>query len=109
LVGAAKARELYMLPGKFDAAEAHRIGLVTRLSAADAFEAEVQAVVDRLEAAAPLALRALKANFVAAEKMGFGDYVTFEAEKHIRLFQTADTTEAFKAYVEKRPPVFRGR
>ncbi len=109
LVGAAKARELYMLPGKFDAVEAYRIGLVTRLSAADAFEAEVQAVVDRLEAAAPLALRALKANFVAAEKMGFGDYVAFEAEKHIRLFQTADTTEAFKAYVEKRPPMFRGR
>ncbi len=34
IVGAAKARELYFLPGKFDAAEALRIGLVSRVSAA---------------------------------------------------------------------------
>jgi 2-(1,2-epoxy-1,2-dihydrophenyl)acetyl-CoA isomerase len=109
LVGASKARELYFLPGKFDAAEALRIGLVMRVAPAERFDAEVAALILRLERAAPLALRALKANFVAAEKMGFADYVAAEAEKHIRLFQSADTTEAFKAYVEKRPPVFKGR
>ena len=32
IVGAAKARELYFLPGKFDGAEAARIGLVNRVS-----------------------------------------------------------------------------
>ena len=109
LIGAAKARELYFLPGKFDAAEALRIGLVSRVSAADAFDADVDALSARLAAAAPLALATMKANFVAAEKMGFADYVMLESEKHIRLFQSEDTTEAFRAFVEKRVPVFKGR
>jgi 2-(1,2-epoxy-1,2-dihydrophenyl)acetyl-CoA isomerase len=109
LVGAAKARELYLLPGKFDAPEALRIGLVSRVSAADAFEADLDALTTRLVGAAPLALTAMKANFVAAEKMGFAEYIALESEKHGRLFRTEDTSEAFKAFVEKRAPVFKGR
>lgn len=109
LVGAAKARELYLLPGKFDAAEALRIGLVSRVSPAASFEADLDALSARLVRAAPLALTAMKANFVAAEKMGFAEYIALESEKHGRLFRTEDTTEAFKAFVEKRAPVFKGR
>lgn len=109
IVGAAKARELYMLAEKFDAAEAARIGLVTRAWPAEAFEAELAAVVERLAGAAPLALRTLKQNFVAAETMGFSDFVTFEAQRHAALFASRDTQEAFKAFAEKRKPVFEGR
>jgi 2-(1,2-epoxy-1,2-dihydrophenyl)acetyl-CoA isomerase len=109
ILGAAKARELYFLPGKFDAAEALRMGLVSRVAPAEDFETELAALVARLERAAPLALTAMKANFVAAEKMGFADYIGLESEKHMRLFQSEDTTEAFKAFVEKRPPIFQGR
>lgn len=109
LVGAAKARELYFLPGKFDAAEAQRIGLVSRVSPADRFEADLSALVGRLAGAAPMALTGMKANFVAAEKMGFPEYIALESEKHSRIFKSEDTTEAFKAYVEKRAPVFKGR
>jgi 2-(1,2-epoxy-1,2-dihydrophenyl)acetyl-CoA isomerase len=109
ILGAAKARELYFLPGKFDAAEALRIGLVSKVSAAADFEADLAALTARLARAAPLALKAMKANFLAAEKVGFSDYIALESEKHVRLFQSEDTTEAFKAFVEKRAPVFHGR
>lgn len=109
ILGAAKARELYFLPGKFDAAEALRIGLVSRVSPADAFEADLAALTARLVRAAPLALTAMKANFLAGERLGLADYIRLESEKHLRLFQSEDTTEAFKAFVEKRPPVFHGR
>ena len=109
ILGAAKARELYFLPGKFNADEALRIGLVSRVSAAAAFEDDLKALTDRLERAAPLALTAMKANFLAAERMDFADYIRLESEKHLRLFQSEDTTEAFKAFVEKRAPVFQGR
>jgi 2-(1,2-epoxy-1,2-dihydrophenyl)acetyl-CoA isomerase len=109
LVGAAKARELYFMPGKFDAAEALRIGLVSRVAPPDAFEADLAALTARLARAAPLALRAMKANFLAAEKMGLSDFIALESERHLRLFQSQDTTEAFRAFVEKRPPVFHGR
>lgn len=109
ILGAAKARELYFLPGKFNADEALRIGLVSRVSSAKDFEADLKALTDRLARAAPLALGAMKANFLAAERMGLSDYIRLESEKHMRLFQSEDTTEAFKAFVEKRLPVFRGR
>ncbi len=109
LVGAAKARELYFLPGKFDAAEALRIGLVTRVSAPETFEADVNALVARLTRAAPLALKGMKANFLAAEKMAFADYIALESEKHGRIFASEDTKEAFRAFVEKRAPTFKGR
>jgi 2-(1,2-epoxy-1,2-dihydrophenyl)acetyl-CoA isomerase len=109
ILGAAKARELYFLPGKFDAGEALRIGLVSKVSTQADFEADLRALTDRLARAAPLALKGMKANFLAAEKMGFSDYIALESEKHVRLFQSEDTTEAFKAFVEKRAPVFHGR
>ncbi len=109
LVGAAKARELYFLPDKFSAEEAMRIGLVARIFPQNSFREETGAIVDRLAGSAPLALRGLKENFVAAERMTLGDYISFETERHSRLIATDDSKEAFKAFVEKRAPVFRGK
>jgi 2-(1,2-epoxy-1,2-dihydrophenyl)acetyl-CoA isomerase len=109
IVGAARARELYFFPGKFDAGEALRIGLVSRVFPDEHFAAEVGAVAERLAQAAPVALRTLKANFVDAERMDFAGYVALETERHLRMFTLADTREAFAAKVEKRKPHFVGR
>jgi len=109
LLGAARARELCFLPGKFGADEALRLGLVSRVSAPGRLDAEASALAERLAGAAPLALQAMKANFLAAERLGFADFIALESEKHLRLFATEDRAEAFRAFVEKRPPVFSGR
>lgn len=109
LVGAARARELSFLPGKFDAEEALRIGLVSRVFPDECFRAEVAGVVERLAGAAPIALRTLKRNFVDAEKMPLAEYVQIESERHIPMFETEDTKEAFRARVEKRKPRYEGR
>jgi 2-(1,2-epoxy-1,2-dihydrophenyl)acetyl-CoA isomerase len=109
IVGAARARELYFCPGKFDAGEALRIGLVARVFPDERLHTEVGAIAERLAQAAPIALRTLKANFVDAERMDFAGYVALETERHLRMFTTADTREAFAAKVEKRQPRFVGR
>ena len=109
LVGRAKARELYFLPEKFDADEALRIGMVNRVADDDRFGEEVALVVDRLRAAAPIALRTMKANFLDAERMDLAAFVGVETERHTRMFTTEDTREAFAAKVEKRAPRFVGR
>jgi 2-(1,2-epoxy-1,2-dihydrophenyl)acetyl-CoA isomerase len=109
IVGPARARELYFFPDKFDAAEAHRIGLVSRVFPEERLRTEVDATAERLANSAPIALRTLKANFVDAERMDLAGYVALESERHLRMFQTADTREAFAAKVEKRKPHFIGR
>jgi 2-(1,2-epoxy-1,2-dihydrophenyl)acetyl-CoA isomerase len=109
IVGAGKARELYLLPGKFDAAEAARIGLVNRVFPEAVFDDELDAILLRLVDSAPLALRAMKANFVAAETMGLADFIPYETARHSACGRTEDSREAFRAFVEKRRPQFQGR
>jgi 2-(1,2-epoxy-1,2-dihydrophenyl)acetyl-CoA isomerase len=109
IVGAGKARELYLLPGKFDAAEALRIGLASKVWPEAVFDDELDAILLRLVDSAPLALRAMKLNFVAAESMGLADFVPYEAARHSECGRTEDSREAFRAFVEKRRPQFQGR
>jgi len=109
IVGPARARELYFMPGKFDAAEALRIGMVTRVFPDDRFRDEVETIVKRLAESAPIALKTLKANFVDSERMDFAEYVALESERHIKMFETEDTREAFAAKAQKRKPQFKGR
>ena len=110
LLGAAKARELSFFSEKFSADEAHRIGLVSRVWDDAVFRDEVAKLVARLAGAAPLALKTLKSHYLAAERGGgFADYVDLETTDHVRIVRSADTKEAFRAFLEKRAPVFSGR
>jgi 2-(1,2-epoxy-1,2-dihydrophenyl)acetyl-CoA isomerase len=109
IVGAGKARELYFLPGKFDAAEAGRIGLVNRVFEDAAFDEGLAGILARLVDSAPLALAAMKGNFVAAETMSLSEFIPFETRRHSATGQTEDSREAFRAFVEKRRPQFAGK
>ncbi|HEX3405664.1 MAG TPA: enoyl-CoA hydratase-related protein [Caulobacteraceae bacterium] len=109
ILGAAKARELYFLPGKFDGAEAARIGLVNRVVPEAVFETELAALVERLASASPLALKGMKANFVDQEHMGLAEFLAAETARHGACGRSEDSREAFRAFVEKRKPVYQGR
>lgn len=109
LVGAAKARELYFLPGKFDAHEAARIGLVSDVFEQDRLADEVGLIATRLAGAAPLALAGMKQNFLDGERLGLGEYIDVETARHQAITDSEDTKEAFSAFVEKRTPMFKGR
>ncbi|MFV0309391.1 MAG: enoyl-CoA hydratase/isomerase family protein [Desertimonas sp.] len=109
LVGAGRARELSLLPRKLTGADAAAIGLVNEAFADVAgLEAAVAERASRLAGSAPLARRAMKAHYVAAETMSFADLVAVETEAHLRITQTDDCKEAFQAFVQKRQPVFQG-
>ena len=109
IIGAQKARELYFMPGKFSAADALEMGLVARIFSDESFRDEMQSIIDRLAASAPLAIGEMKKNFVNAENLPLRDYIELETERHSRVGASADTKEAFLAFVEKREPKFQGR
>lgn len=109
LVGPAKARELYLLPERLGAADAERIGLVTKTVADAELRAHVQTVARRLLGSAPLALRAIKENLNDSLDLGFAELLDREADRHARCGHTQDAREAARAFIEKRPPRFEGR
>jgi 2-(1,2-epoxy-1,2-dihydrophenyl)acetyl-CoA isomerase len=108
LIGAGRARDIYLFPRKFAAEEALAWGLVTRVFSEDNFENELSKVIERLRGSAPLALAAMKSNFVESEHTTLRSYLALEIERHIRLFGTSDRQEAFAAFAEKRTPQFTG-
>ena len=110
-LGAGAARELSLLPRKLSADEAARDRArqrgVRRRSAARRGRAPGPG---DWRPSAPLARRGLKAHYVAAEGMGFAEFVAVETERHREISSSADCREAFKAFIEKRPAhAFEGR
>jgi 2-(1,2-epoxy-1,2-dihydrophenyl)acetyl-CoA isomerase len=109
ILGTAKARELYLLAERFDAAEAERIGLVSRTLPDAELMPHVRAVARRLADSAPIALREIKRNLNDALRLSFSEALDREAERHSFCGTTEDNTEAAKAFLEKRKPAFKGR
>jgi 2-(1,2-epoxy-1,2-dihydrophenyl)acetyl-CoA isomerase len=109
ILGQARARELFLLPGRLPAREAHAAGLVTRVSPDESFTADLAALTARLAASAPRAVRAMKDNLRDADRMSLADYLDVESERMVATFHTADAREAARAFLERREPVFTGR
>jgi 2-(1,2-epoxy-1,2-dihydrophenyl)acetyl-CoA isomerase len=109
IVGNAKARELYLLAERFGAEEAERIGLVSKVLPDAELMDYVRGVAQRLADSAPIALRRIKQNLNDATRLGFSEALDREADRHSRCSMTEDNTEAAKAFLGKRKPVFKGR
>jgi 2-(1,2-epoxy-1,2-dihydrophenyl)acetyl-CoA isomerase len=109
LIGAARARELFLLNERISAESAYQMGLVTKVFPDPDFKRERDELVAGLAHAAPLALTAIKANALDAERMSLAEYSEEESRRHMQLLATQDVAEAAVAFVTHREPVFRGR
>ncbi len=108
-VGAAKAKELFFLSEIIDAAEAHRLGLVNRVVAADHLMTQVGEIATRIAHGPLVSYRYMKANVNQAMNSDFRTLLDREAETHLRCGQTEDHKEGVKAFMEKRQPNFSGK
>jgi 2-(1,2-epoxy-1,2-dihydrophenyl)acetyl-CoA isomerase len=109
LVGQAKAKELFFLPDLISAAEAQQIGLVNRVVPHEKLREEAMAIAERIAAGPLISYRYMKANINMAVSVDFRTLLDREAETHLRCGQTEDHQEGVRAFLEKRPPQFRGR
>ena len=109
LLGTAKARELYYLSDRVDAAEALRLGLTNWVVEPEGLMAKTMEIANRLAAGPTVAYRYMKENLNRALAGDVNDCMDLEATHHVHCGQTTDHKEATKAFVAKREPVFIGR
>jgi enoyl-CoA hydratase len=112
LVGPSRARELFFTGRPVDAERALHIGLVDRVLPAAAAEPAAMALAEEIAQNAPLAVQGMKRILrllEAAHERGFTDEERGELDRlRRRAFESRDTAEGRAAFLEKRPPVFRG-
>ncbi len=107
--GAPKAKELFFLGEAIDAAEAHRIGLINRVTEPERLAASVAELAARIARGPLTSFRYMKANVNLAATTDFRTLMDREAETHSRCGMTEDHREGVRAFLEKRPPNFTGR
>jgi enoyl-CoA hydratase/carnithine racemase len=109
LIGLGRALEHLLLGTRLDASSAFAQGLVNRVVPADALDAEVETIVQRLALSPPLALAAIKRAVRASLDGSLEDALSREFAGQLALLASEDVREGVSAFLERRAPSFRGR
>jgi len=109
LVGLQQAKRLVLLAEMIEAAEAHSLGLVTWVKPAEEIDSFVDELTGQLAAGPPFALAQSKALLNDGANATLREALANEARAQPGNFATADSTEAYAAFAEKRPASFTGR
>jgi len=109
LVGLQKAKELAFFGESLSAAEAERIGLVSKVVEPDELDEVAGAWARRLAEGPTVALALSKRLLNNSYAVSMDQALEDEGRSQHVSYTTQDLVEAFKAYFEKRDPVFRGR
>jgi 2-(1,2-epoxy-1,2-dihydrophenyl)acetyl-CoA isomerase len=92
-----------------DAAEALRLGLVSRVVAPEELMATAGALARRIAAGPPVAIRLAKHSLYANADRDLKSALEGETAAQNICFDTEDAREGIRAFIDKREPVFRGR
>ncbi len=110
LVGRKRAFEILLLGPSLSAADAERMGLITRAVPDDRLDAEVSALVQRCqESSAPLLQLARRA-IAGGLDLPFDEALRHAEDVYLnQLLMTQDVEEGLRSAVEKRRPVWKDR
>ena len=108
-VGFTRATEMAMLGERIPARQALEWGLINRVAADEDFEAEVDALAERLASGPTRSYAGAKRQLNAWLYGRMDEQLALEADIQQQSAETGDFLEGVQAFLEKRPPAFGGR
>ncbi len=111
LIGKSRAIEMMTHGKTFDFEEAYKIGLVNQIFESENFSEAVLNYARQFvpPAKASKAAGRIKRAVQTGMEIPFQDALALERELQQQLFESEDAAEGLKAYLEKRPPQFKGK
>jgi methylglutaconyl-CoA hydratase len=104
-IGVRAARRYFLTAEVFDAAEAHRIGLLTLLVSPAELDAEIQKLLEHLLAGGPEAMKTIKRLIRDVAGRALGDALIADtAERIAGIRASAEGREGIASFLEKRKP-----
>jgi 2-(1,2-epoxy-1,2-dihydrophenyl)acetyl-CoA isomerase len=107
-VGKARATEMMMLAEPVEAPKALEWGLINRVFPTDQLESETKALAERLATGPTLSYAAAKRAINLAEYRFMEEQLDLEATEQHQLMRSQDAVEGAMAFIQKRPPEFKG-
>ena len=104
-----KAMEMALLGERLNASQALEMGLVTRIVSSTDLDETVDAILKQLSAKSPIGMRIGKEAFHKVQDLPFEAALDLLADKIGEVSATEDAREGITAFLEKRPPQFRGK
>jgi enoyl-CoA hydratase len=108
-VGLRRAKEILLSGRPFSAEDAHRWGMVNRLSESGAVVADAIEAATGICGNAPISVRQAKRAMHYGMNMSLADGMLLEIEAYHRTIPTEDRREGIASFNEKRKPLFKGR
>jgi methylglutaconyl-CoA hydratase len=105
-IGDKRTRDFLLTGRHFDAAEAHRLGIVNEIVAPESLTERVTALAHTLAANSPESLAATKRLMAAQHKTWLDSAIALAIETSTQARKTEDFREGLAAYLEKRKPVW---
>src|SRR6185436_145319 len=109
LVGVGQAFKLIYSGDMISADEALRIGLVEEVVAPDELMPRVRALAATIARKSPVTLRLIKEAIQASLETPLAEGLRLETSLSSVAFASEDKREGVRAFLEKRPPTFKGR
>ncbi|MBS0272133.1 MAG: enoyl-CoA hydratase [Proteobacteria bacterium] len=108
-IGKSKAMDMCLTGRRMDALEAERAGLVSRVVPAHQLRDEAIAIAQKIASYSIPVVMMIKEAVNRAFETPLSEGLKFERRLFHSTFALDDQKEGMAAFLEKRPPVFRGR
>jgi len=109
IIGITRAKELLYTGDFIDAQEAYRLGLVNRVVPVEKLMDAAREMARKLMNNPPLSIRFTKRAVNVGIQLDMASALEYEAYCAVIVGASEDRMEGFRAFVEKRKPIYKGR